>query len=79
MNDTDKIIRAGRENKLITIRYQKKDGTTSIKTLEPYSIKSGKLYAYCVHSQGIRSFFINKIYSVEILDRGFAPRWPIEL
>lgn len=79
MNNLDNIIKAAREHKLVIIRYSKKDGTSSTRTIEPYSMKDDKLYAYCTNSHGIRAFFLSKINSAEITNRIFAPRWPIEL
>lgn len=79
MDTLSVIHEAGQKLKLLNINYRKKDGSITTRIVEPYSIRGDKLYAYCTHSQGMRSFIVNNISSASLLDRGYSPRWPVEV
>jgi len=81
LGNREMIIRAGKATRVIKMVY---DG--SLKLVEPYSFryKSGREYFYGYNitggssPAGIRSFLIRKIQSVEITDKRYKPRWPVE-
>ena len=73
----DEIIRAARENTILNITYKSKNKGVSERTVEPYELKDGGLYAYDVAKQGIRKFLLVNIVSTKATDVKFSPRWPI--
>jgi predicted DNA-binding transcriptional regulator YafY len=77
------IAAAGRSLKTIIITAREEDGTVETREAEPYSyrFKGGHelFYAYDIAKQGIRSFVISRIMSIEITNNSFTPRWPVEV
>jgi predicted nucleotidyltransferase component of viral defense system len=78
----ESIIQAGKERKLLRLRYENKD-----RDIEPYSFRfkntSHGAYEYFygfdrTRGQTIKSFFLHKIQSVSILPNTFQPRWIVE-
>lgn len=83
MNVKDLIVNAGRQLKTILIDYTEKDGSNEgLREVEPYSFrnKNGKevFYGFDIKKNGIRSFHIESINSVEITDNNYTPRWDVE-
>ena len=74
----DRITEAGREVKLLHITYKSKDGAVTHRTVEPYELKDGGLYAYDVNKHGIRKFLMESITSAEVASTSFMPRYPIQ-
>jgi hypothetical protein len=73
----DTIAKAGRERKLLNIRY---NGVTRL--VEPYSMRdrgTGPLfYGWCSIHMRIHSFTPVKIEEISITDVSFTPRWEVE-
>jgi predicted DNA-binding transcriptional regulator YafY len=77
------IITAGRQLKTILLDYTEKDGSNEgPREIEPYSFrtKGGQEYffGFDTHKGGIRSFLITSINSIEITEKTYEPRWPVE-
>ena len=75
----DKIKKAGNGNLLVRITYVDKEGTQSIRTVEPYEFKKGKLYAHCSDKSGIRAFDLTRISHAELTTTPFTPQFAIKL
>ena len=60
---------------LITISYVDSQNKPSVRTVEPYEIKEGKLYAHCLTKNATRAFIVSRIQSVELLGQTFVPRY----
>lgn len=77
------IATAGRNLKTIIITAREEDGSVETREAEPYSyrFKGGHelFYCYDLAKQGIRSFVVNRIVSVEETNNSFTPRWPVEV
>lgn len=81
------IIMATIKNSMVNtlklqITYRKIDGTESMRTVEPYEIKSGGLFAFDGEMKGdkprIKNFKLSNIVSAVVTDEKFEPRWPIQ-
>jgi predicted DNA-binding transcriptional regulator YafY len=77
MNVIDAIRLAGQQCTLLCFMY---DG--EMHTVEPYSFrnKGGRMlfYGHCQKCGCINAFDPAKMSSVEVTDRPFDPRWPVE-
>lgn len=73
------ISKAARERKLLKISYIDKKKIHTTRTVEPYEIKNGKLWAYCVAKHGIRQFDVNQIIQAVVTEKTFEPRYPVKL
>lgn len=71
------LIECAHTSQLLAIRYRDKDNNVTDRTIEPYEIKDGRLYGYCLNRQGIRAFALRGILSAVGTDTSFAPRFPI--
>lgn len=69
------LNRAIEEHTLATISYVDSKSKPSVRTIEPYEIKEGKLYGFCLTKNGIRAFKLTNIQTAEFLTRTFAPRY----
>lgn len=69
------LNRAIEEHTLATISYVDSKNKPSVRTIEPYEIKEGKLYGFCLTKNGIRAFKLTNIQTVEFLTRTFVPRY----
>lgn len=69
------LNRAIEEHKLATISYVDSKNKPSVRTIEPYEIKEGKLYGFCLTKNGIRAFKLTNIQTAEFLTRTFVPRY----
>lgn len=72
-----KIGIAAGEQKLLQLTYVDAKGKPSIRTVEPYEVKDGKLFAYCTVKDGIRAFKLDSIQSAEVHISEYTPRFPI--
>jgi predicted DNA-binding transcriptional regulator YafY len=79
INIIDTVKKAGALNKIVSIRYIDSKGTISERMIEPYEIKEGKLYGYCLKSDGTRAFKLDNILGATMTESSFVPRWPIQL
>lgn len=73
----DEIIKAARETTVLNITYRSEKKGISERTVEPYEIKDGALYAYDIAKQSIRRFTLSNIISAKATESAFSPRWPI--
>lgn len=73
----DKIKESAEGELLLQITYNDAKGKPTIRTVEPYEIKDGKLYAYCTVRNSIRAFRLERIQSAEVHVMNFKPRFPI--
>jgi predicted DNA-binding transcriptional regulator YafY len=89
MKVEEKIRNAGNAHKLIEITARKKDGTVTRRVVEPYNYRAlakrrGEegdklLICYDLAKQGYRSFSVDNILDVRVLDSLFEPREKIQL
>lgn len=75
----NEIYSAAHENKLLSITYKAKDGKISYRTVEPYELKDGGLYAYDISKHAIRKFLMENIISAEMGETTFSPRYPVKI
>lgn len=59
----------------VKITYRDKDGQTSSRETEPYEIKNGRYFGYCLQRNGIRGFTLANIISAELTGNRFTPRF----
>lgn len=79
----DTIRKSLQHAKVMNFKYMDRNGTKSTRNVEPYKLmkqSNGEiiLYAYCLDSEGIRTFKINRIRKIKQLSYQFKPRWPCE-
>lgn len=72
---TNLLNNAISKHEILDIVYIDKKGVRSSRTVEPYEIKGGKLYAYCLNKDSIRAFIITSINSVKPTGNIFTPRF----
>lgn len=75
----DVIQSAARENVLLEITYVDGKGKQSIRKVEPYEIKDGRLYTHCTQANGTRAFNLDNITSGRKTADEFEPRFPIKI
>jgi predicted DNA-binding transcriptional regulator YafY len=75
----EQIEQAMMSKKLITMTYVDAKGKISVRTVEPYEIKDGKLFAYCRTRNAIRGFSLSNITAVKQTDMDYAPRYPVQI
>ena len=75
----DSIMKGAANQNLIAIRYRNKDNGLSVRKVEPYEIKDGKLFAYDPEKGGIRAFSTNNIEAALETDETFEARFPIKI
>lgn len=73
------IKNAARNQVTLIITYTKSNGETSVRETEPYEIKEGKYWGYCLNSQGIRQFNLERIVSAKVTKIQYSPRWPVKI
>jgi predicted DNA-binding transcriptional regulator YafY len=79
MISTSKISEAAQKQQLLRISYIDSKNKATVRTVEPYEIKDGKLYAFCTNKQAIRAFLLSGVYAAEVTDQSFEPRFPIKI
>lgn len=83
MSIKDIISSAGNNGHTIIITAREKDGSVETREAEPYSYreKGGHelFFCYDIAKQGMRSFIVSNIISVEETNNSFSPRWPVEV
>lgn len=75
----DNIIQSANERKTVAIRYRDKDNMLSVRHVEPYELKNGKLYAFDPQKGGIRTFFTQNIEAAVKTNEVFDPRFPVKI
>ena len=73
------ISESARNNTILSLTYKAKDGKVSYRSVEPYEIKDGGLFAYDIAKGSIRKFLISSILSAESQDAKFNPRYPVQI
>ena len=73
------ITKAAKGENTVIIYYMSRDGSTSQRETEPYEIRNGSYFGYCLESDGIRNFKIDKIGKATPTSNKFVPRWPIQI
>ena len=74
-----KIKDSAKDNKVLRIQYLDKKNEATIRNVEPYEIRNGKLWAYCRKKKGIRQFDLNRIQSARTTHYIYFPKWPVLL
>ena len=69
------ISRAIESKNLIEISYVDKKGNRSERVVEPYEIKQGRLFAYCLTKDAIRGFTLSALSKITVLEDNFNPRY----
>jgi predicted DNA-binding transcriptional regulator YafY len=81
MAGTPIIRQAGKDKQQVKIQYTNRQGKSITRTIRPYEIRGGYLYATdTVHGAGhIHSFKVSRIKSAEPVERKYKPNWPVKL
>lgn len=74
-----KIKEAADQQRLLQITYIDAKDKPTIRTVEPYEVKEGKLFAFDISKEAIRAFQIDRIQSAELHLTEYAARWPIQI
>lgn len=75
----DNIINSATERNELKIRYRDKSNQLTIRSVEPYEIKNGKLFAYDIDKGGIRAFSTHNIEAAIQTDAPYEPRFPVKI
>jgi predicted DNA-binding transcriptional regulator YafY len=77
----DELQKAVYEDKLIEIDYENFDGKIAARRLAPYSLicKSSVWYLLAEREQELRTYRVNRIHAVRLLDQGFKRRPDFDL
>lgn len=67
----------------VSFEYMDLKGNRTIRDIEPYKLMKNRkgeiiLYGFCKASKGIRTFKLQRVFGVRLLDDVFEPRWAIE-
>jgi predicted DNA-binding transcriptional regulator YafY len=65
--------------KMISITYTDAKHNPSVRTIEPYEIKNGKLFGYCRTRNAIRGFNLERISLIKETEMDYAPRYPVQI
>lgn len=81
MAGTPTIRKAGKNRNQVKIEYQRRDGKVVTRTVRPYEIKGGMLWATDTkHGAGhIHSFKLSRVRNAEPLNKTYKPRWDVKL
>lgn len=69
------ILNGISQNKTVRITYRDKEGRTSVRETEPYEIKNGRYFGYCLQRNSIRGFSLSNIVNAELTNNHFTPRF----
>lgn len=75
MADIKEIQDAITSKNVIAIEYRDLKGNVSLREIEPYEIKDGGVYGYCLAKNGIRKFNLSGILGVETKEDVYTPRF----
>lgn len=73
------IRTAAQNSVLVSISYLDSKGNFSERLVEPYEIKNGSLFAYCLEKESIRNFKLANINAAYHSTIKFKPRWAINI
>jgi predicted DNA-binding transcriptional regulator YafY len=83
MNIKNTISEAGANLHTIIMTAREKDGSIEIREAEPYSYRFTNghelFFCYDINKQGVRSFIVSNIISVEETRNTFTPRYSVEV
>lgn len=72
------IAQAGQERRVIVMTYVDAKNKHTIRTVEPYEIKEGKFFGFCLEKNAIRAFKLDGIVNVSIQPETFEPRFEVK-
>lgn len=80
MAGTDIFRKAGKNRQQVKIEYTGRNGRTVQRTVRPYEIRGGYLWATdTTHGAAhIHSFKLSRVRKAEPVGRKYRPRWPIK-
>ena len=64
-----------KDNIVAEIMYKDSKGGVSTRDIEPYEIKDGSVYGYCLSKNSIRNFKISNILLIKTKGKKFIPRY----
>lgn len=73
------ITDAARARRVIKISYLDKKNVHTVRAVEPYEVRDGKLWAHCLQRDAIRQFDLNRIVQAVPTERTFTPRHEVRL
>jgi len=76
---SNEIRQAAVDGTLLNIRYRAQDQEITERTVEPYEIKKGKLFAYCTNKGGIRAFSLPSIEAAKQTETPFKARYTVRI
>lgn len=67
----------------VSFEYIDTKGNRTVRDIEPYKLMKNRkgeiiLYGFCKTSKGIRTFKLQRVFGVRLLDEVFEPRWAVE-
>jgi predicted DNA-binding transcriptional regulator YafY len=79
--DLELVQKAIFDERLITMRYERNDGSVVSRTVQPYGLvaKANAWYLVAAHDEGFRTYRISRIRSVELLTEGFVRQSSFDL
>lgn len=83
MNPLDIIANAASHLHTVSLTYTDAKGQTSMREVEPYSLRPGKegstrFFGFDVTKQAIRGFRMDRINGVQLTGNSFVPKWVVE-
>jgi predicted DNA-binding transcriptional regulator YafY len=75
----EELRRAAKELKTVQIQYVNQKGEISVRETEPYEIRDGKYWGFCVEKGSIRQFNLERIREAHTTNFRFKPRWPVQI
>ena len=73
------LKQGGREQRRVRLRYTRLDGKTVTRTVDPYEIRAGNVFAVCRTHGRIHEFRLAGIQKATLLKTGYRPKWPVQL
>jgi predicted DNA-binding transcriptional regulator YafY len=73
--------KAGKERQQVRIEYTNREGRNIVRTVRPYEIRGGYLWASdTTHGAGrIHSFKLSRVRDAQPVAHKFHPRWEVKL
>lgn len=68
-----------KRTKTVMISYKDTKGNVSERETEPYEVKEGKYYGFCLMRNQIRAFSLHNITGAHVTDKTFLPKWDIKI
>jgi len=79
MQIIDTIREAGKSLRTVVIKYIDSTGVITDRETEPYEIKDGKYWGFCLERNQMRQFSIGNILMAELTTSKYRPRWPVKI